>query len=130
VRQLYADRLAAEGVLNAGEAASMMEQYRSGLDEGKPQARAALGLIGNRFTVDWSDTERGLGAGENRRGYGASAGTGKGDHDLSTDWTLHPRVLAIMLAREKMVTAISPWTGAAPRTLPTRASSRTDIRSG
>jgi 2-oxoglutarate dehydrogenase E1 component len=33
----------------------MMEQYRSGLDEGKPQARAAQGLIGNKYTVDWSE---------------------------------------------------------------------------
>ena len=54
-RQLYADKLAAEGVLTAAEAAAMMEQYRNGLDEGKPQARAALGLIGNKYTVDWSE---------------------------------------------------------------------------
>ena len=54
-RQLYADKLAAEGVLTAAEAAAMMEQYRDGLDEGKPQARAALGLIGNKYTVDWSE---------------------------------------------------------------------------
>ena len=55
VRQLYADKLAAEGISSAAEAAAMMEQYRSGLDEGKPQARAALGLIGNQYTVDWSE---------------------------------------------------------------------------
>ena len=35
-RQLYADKLAAEGVLTAADAAAMMEQYRNGLDEGKP----------------------------------------------------------------------------------------------
>src|ERR1019366_7602791 len=52
VRQIYTDTLAAEGVLTAAEAAAMMEQYRNGLDEGKPQARAALGLIGNKYTVD------------------------------------------------------------------------------
>src|ERR1700734_1306148 len=54
-RQIYAEKLATEGVLPAAEAATMMEQYRSGLDEGKPQARAALGLIGNKYTVDWSE---------------------------------------------------------------------------
>src|SRR6202790_2338304 len=53
-RQLYADRLAAEGVLTAADAAAMMVQYRSDLDEGRPQARAALGLIGNKSMVDWS----------------------------------------------------------------------------
>ena len=41
VRQTYADKLAAEGVLTAADAAAMVEQYRNGLDEGKPQARAA-----------------------------------------------------------------------------------------
>src|ERR1700681_4036862 len=50
VRQIYADKLVAEGVLTAAEAAAAMEQYRNGLDEGKPQARAALGLIGNKYT--------------------------------------------------------------------------------
>ncbi len=35
--------------LSAADAAAMMEQYRSGLDQGKPQARAALGLIGNQL---------------------------------------------------------------------------------
>src|ERR1700704_2538226 len=52
-RQLYADKLTADGVLTAAEAAAMIDQYRDGLDAGKPQARAALGLIGNKFTVDW-----------------------------------------------------------------------------
>ena len=32
----------------------MLEQYRAGLDEGRPQARASLGMIGNTYTVDWS----------------------------------------------------------------------------
>ena len=54
-RQLYTDKLVAEGVLTASEAAAMIDQYRAGLDEGQPQARAALGLIGNKYTVDWSE---------------------------------------------------------------------------
>jgi 2-oxoglutarate dehydrogenase E1 component len=53
-RQLYAEQLQREGVLHQAEAAAMIEQYRRGLDEGQPQARAALGLIGNKFTVDWT----------------------------------------------------------------------------
>ncbi len=84
VRQLYADKLAAEGVLSAAEAAAMMEQYRSGLDEGKPQARAALGLIGNRYTVDWSEY---LGADWEPVKTGVDIGRlarlRQGDHDVS-----------------------------------------------
>jgi len=53
-RKLYADRLVADGVLTQSEADGLIEQYRSGLDEGRPQARASLGMIGNKFTVDWS----------------------------------------------------------------------------
>jgi 2-oxoglutarate dehydrogenase E1 component len=104
VRQLYADKLAQEGVLSAAEAASMMEQYRTGLDEGKPQARAALGLIGNRYTVDWTEY---LGADWSPVKTGVDMGRlrmlGKAITTYPTDWHLHPRVLAIMQAREKMV---------------------------
>ncbi len=53
-RQIYAARLAADGALAAGDGERMVEEYRQGLDGGKPQARAALGLIGNKYTVDWT----------------------------------------------------------------------------
>jgi 2-oxoglutarate dehydrogenase E1 component len=104
VRQLYADRLAAEGVLSAADAAAMMEQYRSGLDEGKAQTRAAAGLIGNRYTVDWSEY---LSADWDAVKTGVDMTRlrvlGKAITTYPTDWSLHPRVLAIMRAREKMV---------------------------
>ena len=53
-RQAYAERLIAEGVLSATDVQAMADEYRRGLDEGKPQVRHALGLIGNKYTVDWS----------------------------------------------------------------------------
>jgi 2-oxoglutarate dehydrogenase E1 component len=105
VRQLYADQLAAERVLSAEQAAEMIEQYRAGLDEGKPQARAALGLIGNKFTVDWTEyldadwSEPAKTAIEMPR----LRALGKAITTYPADWVLHPRVLAIMEAREKMV---------------------------
>jgi 2-oxoglutarate dehydrogenase E1 component len=104
-RQLYADKLAAEGVLTAAEAAAMVGQYRDGLDEGKPQARAALGLIGNKFTVDWSEY---LGADwsepvKTAVDMGRLRALGKAITSYPSDWVLHPRVLAVMQARERMV---------------------------
>ncbi len=33
---------------------TLVEHYREALDEGKPQTRTALGMIGNKYTVDWS----------------------------------------------------------------------------
>ena len=53
-RQMYAERLAADGVVSATDSQAMAEDYRRGLDEGKPQVRQALGLIGNKYTIDWS----------------------------------------------------------------------------
>jgi 2-oxoglutarate dehydrogenase E1 component len=105
VRQLYAERLAAEGVFSAADVAAMMDQYRNGLDEGKPQARAALGLIGNKYTVDWSEY---LGADWSepvRTGVdlGRLKALGRAITVYPTDWNLHPRVLAVMQARERMV---------------------------
>jgi 2-oxoglutarate dehydrogenase E1 component len=105
VRQLYADKLAAEGVLTAADAAAMIEQYRGGLDAGKPQARAALGLIGNKFTVDWSEY---LGADWSepvKTGVDMVRlrALGKAITSYPSDWVLHPRVLAIMQSRERMV---------------------------
>jgi 2-oxoglutarate dehydrogenase E1 component len=104
VRQLYADKLSNEGVMSAAQAAALMEQYRTGLDQGKPQARAALGLIGNRYTVDWSEY---LEADWEPVKTGVDMARlrilGKAITSYPTDWKLHPRVLAIMQAREKMV---------------------------
>ena len=103
-RQMYAEKLAAEGVLTAADSAAMMEQYRSGLDLGKPQARAALGLIGNEYTVDWSEylgadwsepVKTGLDMPRLRT-------LGKAITTYPANFKLHPRVLAIMQAREKM----------------------------
>ncbi|MGD0491017.1 MAG: 2-oxoglutarate dehydrogenase E1 component [Steroidobacteraceae bacterium] len=105
VRQLYADKLVAQGVLSAAEASAMIDQYRAGLDEGKPQARAALGLIGNKYTVDWSEY---LGADWSEPVRTAVdmprlRALGKAITTYPADWTLHPRALAIMQARERMV---------------------------
>jgi len=53
-RQIYAEQLLREGVIGADDADAMSDQYRRGLDDGKPQAHQVLGLIGNVHTVDWN----------------------------------------------------------------------------
>ena len=53
-RQIYGERLEQDGLLGEGQVAAMVEDYRRGLDEGRPQARAFAGTTGNRHTVDWS----------------------------------------------------------------------------
>ena len=82
----------------------MVEQYRQGLDAGKQQARASLGMIGNKYTVDWSKyagndwTERVRGGGDLAR----LKALGERAVRFPENFTLHPRVAQVMANRAKM----------------------------
>jgi len=109
-RKLYADKLVSEGVLSEPEPAAMVEQYRSGLDEGRPQARASLGMIGNKYTVDWSTyghadwTERVQSGVELRR----LRSLGERITSIPAGFTLHPRVAQVIANRKKMLAGEQP----------------------
>jgi 2-oxoglutarate dehydrogenase E1 component len=53
-RQLYAARLAHEGIIDARKAERLQDDYRDRLDHGEPVPKSLLGNIGNEYTVDWS----------------------------------------------------------------------------
>jgi 2-oxoglutarate dehydrogenase E1 component len=53
VRRLYADRLVEAGIVREEEVQAMADAYRRGLDEGRVLS-SSLGLVGNKFTVDWT----------------------------------------------------------------------------
>jgi 2-oxoglutarate dehydrogenase E1 component len=53
-RVLYAGQLVKEGVIAADAADKLADQYRRGLDDGKPQAHQVIGMVGNVHTVDWT----------------------------------------------------------------------------
>ena len=109
-RRLYADRLVAAGVLAEPEVEAMYEEYRKGLDEGRTQARASLGMIGNKFTVDWSAytqvdwTER-VPTGVDLARLRA---VGKRITAVPPDFTLHPRVAQLMANRRRMIEGEQP----------------------
>jgi 2-oxoglutarate dehydrogenase E1 component len=109
-RKLYADRLVAEGVITEADAAAMIEQYRTGLDEGRPQARASLGMIGNKHTVDWTPysqidwTERIQSGVELRR----LRSLGDRITTIPEGFSLHPRVSQLVLNRKKMIAGELP----------------------
>jgi 2-oxoglutarate dehydrogenase E1 component len=109
-RKIYADRLVAAGVLSDAEAAALSESYRQGLDEGRPQARASLGMIGNKYTVDWSKylgndwTERVKGGGNMARLKALGARIVK----FPDNFALHPRVAQVMANRVKMINGELP----------------------
>jgi 2-oxoglutarate dehydrogenase E1 component len=109
-RQIYAEKLQTQGVIAAGEAEAMIEQYRRGLDEGKPQARAALGLIGNKYTVDWTKYVE-ADPDEIVR-TGVELETLKRLGELTTrlppNFALHPRVAKIYEDRAKMYRGEQP----------------------
>jgi 2-oxoglutarate dehydrogenase E1 component len=109
-RQIYAERLVAEGTLTQAEAAAMPEQYRDGLDKGRPQARAALGMIGNKFTVDWTRYSQADWTERVRTGVELTRleSLGKRLMELPPDLTLHPRVANIMSNRKKMLAGETP----------------------
>ena len=104
-RKIYADRLVAQGILNEADVAAMVEQYRQGLDEGRPQARAALGLIGNKYTVDWSrylnaDWHESVRTAVDLETLRA---VGRPLTEAPADFTLQPRVAQVVANRQKML---------------------------
>ncbi|MCW8846777.1 MAG: 2-oxoglutarate dehydrogenase E1 component [Gammaproteobacteria bacterium] len=53
-RQLYAERLVQEQLITEQGAADLVEQFRDRLDTGGSVSNVSLGMIGNKYTVDWS----------------------------------------------------------------------------
>ena len=109
-RQLYAVKLAAEGVLKMPDTDEMVERYRNEMDAGKSQAPQALGMIGNKHTVDWSKY---LGASwsdvvptgvkiDSLRDFGVKLTS------VPANITLHRQVTKIVQDREKMLAGQLP----------------------
>ncbi len=109
-RKLYATQLLADGVISEAEVAAMMERYRQGLDEGRPQARASLGMIGNNFTVDWNKYKNVDWDERVRTGVEPTrlAELGRGILAVPQGFALHPRVAQVMAHRAKMVAGEQP----------------------
>ena len=110
VRQLYAEKLVAERVLTAEQAAAIARQIRDGLDEGKPLSRAALGLVRNKYTSNWAkyldaDWSEPVNTAVDMRRLKS---LGKAITSYPPDWILHPRVLAVVQSRERMISGDQP----------------------
>jgi 2-oxoglutarate dehydrogenase E1 component len=109
-RKLYGERLVAEGIVSEAEVAQMMEQYRNGLDEGRPQARASLGMIGNKYTVDWRPYSQIDWAERVQTGVELARLRSLGERLTAypEGFALHPRVAHIMANRRKMLAGELP----------------------
>jgi 2-oxoglutarate dehydrogenase E1 component len=109
-REQYAEKLIGEGLIDQAEPQKLADAYRDGLDQGKNIARTTLGLIGNKFTVDWGRYTR--------HGWWESVDTAVpvptirrlSDElqKLPEGFELHKRVQRIMSDRAKMAAGAIP----------------------
>jgi 2-oxoglutarate dehydrogenase E1 component len=110
VRQLYAERLVADGVLATADVDQLIAQYRQALDSGRLELHPALGLIGNKYTVDWS--RYGQADWSERIATGVAperlAELGKRLVRVPADLVLQPRVAQVMSNRAKMMAGEMP----------------------
>jgi 2-oxoglutarate dehydrogenase E1 component len=110
VRKLYADELQAAGVIAAGDADRMVDQYRQALDDGNHQLHPSLGMIGNKYTVDWTRYSA-VDSGEAvRTAVEANrlAALGRRMISYPNTFTLHPRVAQIIVNRARMLNGELP----------------------
>jgi 2-oxoglutarate dehydrogenase E1 component len=110
VRKLYAEQLVADGVLTAADAEQLVADYRQALDSGQLQLHPALGLIGNKYTVDWSRYGAADWSERIRTGVPPERLAALGARLVSFpgDMTLHPRVAQVISNRAKMAAGELP----------------------
>jgi 2-oxoglutarate dehydrogenase E1 component len=110
VRKLYADRLVAEGVLPAADVEQLAGQYRQALDSGRLELHPALGLIGNKYTIDW--TRYGQADWSERVATGVEperlTALGQRLVRYPDELILHPRVAQVVSNRAKMISGEMP----------------------
>ncbi|MBI3171374.1 MAG: 2-oxoglutarate dehydrogenase E1 component, partial [Hydrocarboniphaga effusa] len=108
--QVYTRRLLEEGTLKAGEPEQLMKDYRQGLDRGENIARTTLGLVGNKFTVNWKNYS--TGAWDTPADTTATLETLRLLSErllkLPDGFALHARVTKIMEDRRKMAAGELP----------------------
>jgi 2-oxoglutarate dehydrogenase E1 component len=118
-RQIYGERLEQDGLIDESEAAKMIEDYRRGLDEGQPQARAFAGTSGNRHTIDWSRHLAGDWSEKPDTAVAREklASLGRELTALPGKFTLHPRVARLVDDRRRMYADELPLDWGAAETL-------------
>src|SRR5580658_9945791 len=119
VRKLYADQLIADGVVSQADVDAMIAQYRQALDSGRLDLHPAIGMVGNKYTIDWTRYSH-LDLSERvRTGVEPErlAALGKRITQYPQELSLQPRVAQIMANRAKMVAGEMPLDWGAAETL-------------
>ncbi len=110
VRARYARKLIDAGVTSDFAERELADDYRRCLDEGRNTNEAALGMIGNKHTVDWSQyREASLGARADTRVPKAELERLAGIVNAVPDtFRLHPRVEQVVADRRQMAAGELP----------------------
>ena len=110
VRTLYGRKLERAGLADAQAQEQMADAYRTRLDEGQSTNDAALGMIGNQYTVDWRPYQ----AASLSDIYDTSVPAEQVErlaglvNAVPEDFHLHPRVQRIVDDRKKMAAGELP----------------------
>jgi 2-oxoglutarate dehydrogenase E1 component len=107
---LYALKLEEEGAIEKGDLEGLVKEYRNGLDKGENIARLTLGLVGNKYTVDWAKYRQGEWDSPVDTTMTLDAIRTLSDKLLTPPegFTLHPRVQKIYEDRAKMAAGDLP----------------------
>ncbi len=109
-RQRYAEKLVSESVIKMTDADAMVESYRRTLDEGKSTVKHALGMIGNKHTVDWTKFHRADWSEQVPTGVRIEKLRELGEKltTFPSSFMLHRQVANIVQTREKMNAGQTP----------------------
>ena len=109
-RKLYADQLVADGAMTQAGVDQLIDDYRDALDAGRQVPAAALGLVGNEYTVDWSRHLDSDWAAETKTAISRQRidKMWASLRQCPEDFELHPRVERIVQGRNAMATGELP----------------------
>lgn len=109
-RQIYAQKLMERGVLDAPEAERMAEDYRERVEAGQPLPQAALGMVGNEYTVDWSRYLKADWDEPDTTALGSDevAVLAREINTVPQHFGLHPRVARVVTDRERIAAGELP----------------------
>ena len=119
VRSKYVTGLVASGDIAQGDADQLIDDYRDALDAGNNPNDAALGMIGNQYTVDWSKYAAGSLTESLMTAVPLEQLQQLAERvtQLPASFKLHPRVQRIVDDRRKMASGELPLDWGAAETL-------------
>ncbi|MGE5130808.1 MAG: 2-oxoglutarate dehydrogenase E1 component [Sphingomonadaceae bacterium] len=103
-RKLYADRLGAQGVIQAGDAEEMIKNYRSDLDAGRLSANPVISNFKSKFAVDWAPflNTKWTDAADTHVPLAELRRLAERVTSVPEDFKLHPSVERVIQARKQM----------------------------